>query len=506
MNEIVLRPYQKDFIDNVRNEFKLNHRHVVGVAPCGAGKTIMTGWMIRETAKNGKRAIFFVHRRELIEQTAATFDQLDIPYGIIASGVKPNYDAPVQIASVQTLVKRLEYIAPPDLLVCDECHHILAKTYKKVIDYYKNAFLLGVTATPERTGKQKYLGDIFSSMVFAPSVTELIKLHNLTNFEYVSTKMSKDIYITLDDIDIVNGDYDNKQLGKVMTKKKIIGDVVENYLKYAKGKTAICYCVNVEHSIRVAEEFNNAGIAAKHCDGKTHRLEREEIVEDFRRGKYKILCNAELFGEGFDVPNCHAVILARPTKSLTLHIQQSMRSMRPDPNDPNKVAIIIDCVGDYKEHGYPDTIHDWALLPNPPKVEIKNKLPTKKCPLCGADDIPLGIYECPYCGYVFKNQNVQEEVIGELSTIHTSKDNLKNYHFIQTTQYAPRTIEDFLKIAGRKGYKKGWAVHRALEYATTRKDIEHISRVMGYKDGWAYYRFKELQEKNLQKNPSTVTI
>ena len=499
MSEIVLRPYQQKFIDDIRNEFIHGQKRVVGVAPCGAGKTIMTGWMIRQTFLRNHSAIFFVHRKELIEQTSDTFNDLHIPHGIISGGFKPNYNLPVQIASVQTLVNRLHLINPPSLLVCDECHHILADTYKAIINTWNNAFLLGVTATPERTGG-KGLSDVFSAMVFAPSVSDLIKLGNLTEFNYISTNDYSDI---LDDIDIVNGDYDNNQLGKVMTKAKIIGDVVNNYLEYANGKSAICYCVNVAHSKEVAASFNNAGVPAKHCDGNTSKPVREKIVDDFRRGYYKILCNAELFGEGFDVPNCHAVILARPTKSKILHIQQSMRSMRPDPNDPNKVAIIIDCVSNYKEHGYPDAPQDWSLIPNPPKKE--GIAPTKKCPVCGAD-IPIGVYECPECGYAWEFKKDEETHIGLLDVVHSSKNNKKNQHFMPTVKYAPRTIEDFLQAAEEHHYKKSWAVYRALEYATTYEELAHIGKVMGYKNGWAYYKFKELQEKSLQKSPSTFTI
>lgn len=500
MSEIVLRPYQQKFIDDIRNEFIHGQKRVVGVAPCGAGKTIMTGWMIRESLQRGFSSIFFVHRRELIEQTSDTFNQLHIPHGIICGGFKPNYNLPVQIASVQTLVNRLPLINQPQFLICDECHHILANTYKTIINTWNDAFLLGVTATPERTGGKR-LGDVFSAMVFAPSVSELIKIHNLTEFNYISTNDYSDI---LDDIDIVNGDYDNNQLGKVMTKAKIIGDVVNNYLEYANGKSAICYCVNVAHSKEVAASFNNAGVPAKHCDGNTSKSVREKIVDDFRQGKYKILCNAELFGEGFDVPNCHAVILARPTKSKILHIQQSMRSMRPDPDDPNKVAIIIDCVSNYKEHGYPDAPQDWSLIPNPPKKE--GIAPTKKCPVCGAD-IPIGVYECPECGFNFLEESeMLEDYIGKLEVVHSSKNNKKNQQFMQTVKYAPRTIEDFLQAAEEHHYKKSWAVYRALEYATTYEELAHIGKVMGYKNGWAYYKFKELQEKSLQKNPSAFTI
>ena len=182
MDEIILREYQRQFIEDVRNEFA-RHKRVVGVAPCGAGKTIMTGWIIREATQRGKRSIFFVHRHELIRQTSETFNRLGIEHGIIAAGVKSQIDLPVQIASVQTLARRLKTIPEPDLLICDECHHILANTYKKIVNAYSDSYLLGVTATPQRMGGIN-LGDIFTSMVKSLTVDELISLGNLTDFKY----------------------------------------------------------------------------------------------------------------------------------------------------------------------------------------------------------------------------------------------------------------------------------------------------------------------------------
>ena len=286
VEEISLRPYQNQFIDDVRSEFRQNHRRVVGVAPCGAGKTIMTGWMIREVERRGKRAIFFVHRHELIKQTSETFERLGISHGIVSSGYKMQLEVPVQIASVQTLAKRLEKVPAPDFLICDECHHILANTYKKILDAYPDAFLLGVTATPQRMGGIN-LGDVFSSMVEGPTVDELIKLGNLTSFKYFSHMEDIDLH----NVRIKFGEYVNSDLAKVMQDKRIIGNIVETYKRLAKNKSAICYCVNVKHSKIVAKAFRDAGISAAHCDGETPKKTRAKLMEDFRVGKIKILFN-----------------------------------------------------------------------------------------------------------------------------------------------------------------------------------------------------------------------
>ena len=494
---IELRPYQEKFIDNIRNQFRAGKNHVVGVAPCGAGKTIMTGWMIRETVRRGKSAVFFVHRRELIEQTSQTFTALGIPHGIIAGGIKPNFIYPVQIASVQTLINRINSIRQPDLLVCDECHHILAKSYLSIVNRWNNSFLLGVTATPERTGGVK-LGDVFNSMVLAPTAAELIKLGNLTNFDYFDAEPSK-FGKVLATVGVRHGDYDNRQLEEVMDNVTLIGNAVDNYIEKAAGTSAICYCVNVNHSVKVASAFNSAGIKAAQVDGKTPRDERDYIVNRFRQGKIKVLCNAELFGEGFDVPNCDTVILSRPTKSLTLHIQQSMRSMRPNPDNPNKRAIIIDCVGNWKRHGLPDTERDWSLDPNKPKRKGDGEFPQKVCPKCGYVT-SVNALKCKMCGYEFPD-TFQETDSTDAKLIHSSDNQILHVEPSPHVINAPATIEEFLTIAKRRNYKDYWAVVQALNHCRDYKEVLHIAQVMGYKDGWAYYKWQELK-KGLAKSPA----
>lgn len=495
MSNIQLRPYQQNLIKAVKEEFLHGNKRVVAVAPCGAGKTYTTGWMIKQACERGKRSIFFVHRQELIEQTAKAFLDLDIPFGIIRAGIPMKLNLPVQIASVQTLAKRLDSfqdsVPKPDFLICDECHHILANTYQKILDKFPEAFLLGVTATPLRMGGIT-LHDSFDSMVQSVSVNELIKRGNLTTFKYFADNTA----IDLSKVKIEHGDYSSKQLSKIMVDQRITGSIVKHYLELAENKSAICYCVDVEHSKFVADAFQKAGIHAAHCDGETPKDLRASIVNDFRNGNIKVLCNAELFGEGFDVPHCQAVILARPTQSLTLFIQQALRPLRPDPNDPNKVAVIIDHVQNYSIHGLPNINHQWSLLPN-----IKKRI---TCPNCGKTIIPTinpttKRKSCPHCGFIFpKNEsqehNGREKEIrnGELSEIPIDYSTDDNDTDISITQ-KPCNIEQLFTIAQEKKYKKGWVAFRALELAKSYDDCLQIANFCGYKQGWAWYQWNELK-------------
>lgn len=294
---IQLRDYQKQVIDDVAYEFKQEKNRICATLPCGAGKTILSGWIARATVLNGGRVIFMVHRKELIDQTRETFTAMNINHGVIATGAPRDYDLPVQIASVQTLVKRLNEIPAPTFVMVDECHHIVASSYRKIIDHFPDLKVLGLTATPERMGGHG-LGDVFESLVIGPTVKELIDWGNLSPYQYYAPPAR----FNADEVRVKFGEYVKSDLEVQLDQNTVIGDIIDNYKKLANGMRAICYCVNRKHSEHVAKSFNNAGIKAVHVDGETHQSIRDQAITEFRDNKIKVLCNAELFGEGFDVP------------------------------------------------------------------------------------------------------------------------------------------------------------------------------------------------------------
>ena len=447
--DICLRPYQQQLIDDVGYEYSEGRRRVCAVAPCGAGKTIMTAWMARGTALSGRRAIFMAHRQELIEQTSATFTAMGIRHGLIAAGAAKEYDLPVQIASVQTLIHRLSQVQAPDLLICDECHHIVANTYRKIVDQFSSSYVLGVTATPERIGGQG-LGEIFQSLVLGPSAAELIAAGNLTPYDYYAPPTKFDPAAA----HVRFGEYVKNDLLSQMDDADVIGDIVTNYKNLADGKRAICYCINRAHSEHVAASFRAAGIPALHIDGETHKAVRARAIEDFRTGRLQILCNAELLSEGFDVPAMEAVILARPTASLTLYIQQSMRPLRPDPNNPEKRAVIIDHVGNVFRHGMPDEEREWSL-------ETKKRKPRamaiKVCPACYTA-VPSTARTCP-CGHVFAAAPEERKITETDGT-------LKKIEAIQRKERRQevgraRSVADLTEIAIKRGYSLRWVSRMA---------------------------------------------
>jgi len=415
------------------------------VAPCGAGKTVIMAWMAAQSAVRGNPVLFTVHRKELIDQSSKTFQDLGIQHGIIAPGC-PMSDELIQIGSIFAVVKRLEKIKTPALIIIDEIHHAVANTWKKLLQAFPNAFVIGLTATPARMSGEG-LGSVVESLVMGPSVKQLIDWGNLAPFRYYAPP----IVANLEGLRVKYGDYIQSDVSLRMDKSEIIGDAIEQYKKLADGKRAICYCVSRAHSEHTAEMFRQAGTPAVHIDGETHSAVRKAAIEQFRSGEIRVLCNVDLISEGFDVPAMEAVILMRPTQSLTLHIQQSMRPMRPDADNPDKVAVIIDHVGNVYRHGLPDEDRTWSLEGRKKGQSQEREIKLRQCPECYAAHRPAPA--CPLCGFAYRpgERSEPEQRKGELVKI----DELERKRRRQEVGRA-RNITDLEQIAIKRGYSLRW--------------------------------------------------
>ena len=443
-----LREYQETQIDGARMEIARGIRRVLLQAPCGAGKTVMMADMSARAKLRGNGTLFVVHRQELVDQSAATFEAAGIPFGIIAAGYAPDYRQLIQIGSIQSVIRRLDKIPPPNVVILDECHHASANTWRKLLAALPDAVVIGLTATPARLGGQS-LGDIFQSMILGPSVKDLISWGNLAPFKYYAPPVAAD----LTGLRVQYGDFVQSEVAVRVDKSEIIGDLIAQYKKLAPGMRAVCYCVSVAHSQHTAAMFAEAGIPAAHIDGESHDTIRRAAIEDFRAGKIKVLCNVDLISEGFDVPAMEAVILARPTQSLTLHVQQSMRPMRPDKNNPDKVAVIIDHVGNVYRHGLPDEVREWTLEPSKKKKNAASEFPIKQCPKCYAAHRPAPI--CPICGYKYPvaERSGPKERKGELTEVVDLERMQKRIEVGRA-----KNVQSLEQIAMRRGYAPGWVI------------------------------------------------
>lgn len=453
---IKLRDYQKTMIDEVAAEFAAGNRAVCLVGPCGCGKTVMVGWMSAVTEMQHRRVLFLVHRQELIDQSSETFREMGIAHGVIAAGAPRDYGRLVQIGSVQTVVRRLGELPPPDYIITDECHHAVAATYRKITGSYPNAFLLGVTATPERLGGQG-LGDVFQKLVLGPTVKELIAAGNLAPYVLYAPPSKANT----DGVRVKYGDYVREELACAVDKSDIIGDLITNYRNLAPDMSAVCYCVSRAHSNHVAEQFRDAGIMAVHIDGETDSHVRAQIINDFRAKKIKVLCNVDLISEGFDVPAMEAVILARPTQSLGLYIQQAMRPMRPDAANADKRAVIIDHAGNVFRHGMPDDERDWSLESRKKRQRAPMGVQLRTCPKCLRVHPPKVV--CPYCGYEYPRPEAAEPRMldGELVKVEAVETLEEDKKRKRMEVGRARTIQELERIAIQRGYSFGWVGHMA---------------------------------------------
>lgn len=438
---IKLRDYQQSYIDNVRKAYMDGYKAPCVVAPCGAGKSIIIGSIAKQTADKGNRVLFLVHRKELCEQIEETFAMVGVP--------RENYE----IGMVQTIVRRLEKTVKPQLIITDENHHGLAASYRKIYDYFKNVPKLGFTATPIRLNGTG-LGDINDILIEEVDAKWLIENKFLAPYKYYAPKLIDTELLKLNSL----REFSSTSINQAMEQKKIYGDVIKHYKELADGEQAIVYSHSVEASKAVAEEFKAAGYNAAHIDGKTAKVERDKIINDFRDREIQILTNVDIIGEGFDVPDCSTVIMLRPTQSLSLFIQQSMRGMR---YREGKTAIIIDHVDNVRRHGLPDTPREWSLKSRK-KSSAETIIKIRECINCFAVYSPTED-KCPMCGHVptVEEREAEYEVdeSAELQEITEAERQVIELNF--KTPDECESMSELAALGKSLGYKPGWAWHQA---------------------------------------------
>ncbi len=439
-----LRPYQNDLVEQLRAAWREGCKAPCIVLPCGGGKSCILAEMARRTTWNGKRVLFLVHRRELVEQIVSTFCKWGVDMRLC------------DVMMVQTASRRLKNLKKPALIMTDENHHSPAASYRRIYDFFPDVLRVGVTATPVRLNGDG-LGDVNDKLLVGVSAKWLIENNCLAPYDYYAPSVAD-----LTGLHIKMGEYITAEIEQAMIKKAVFGDVISYYHKLADGKKAICYCASITHSKAMAETFSADGIPAAHIDGDTPKVERAEIIAKFRSGEIRILCNVDLISEGFDVPDCECAILLRPTQSLTLYIQQSMRAMR---YREGKRAVIIDHVGNYARFGLPDDEREWTLEKKRKNQHQQNEIKARMCPDCFLTFNPDmaqkqdGSPVCPHCGYVFPKQERKELEIQSAAELTKIEGFRINYDSPDDC----KTYKELLEYAKRKGYKPGWAYYQAKE-------------------------------------------
>ena len=442
-----LRDYQMHAIEAVRESYRKGHRRPLLVSPTGSGKTLMFSYISAGMAQNNKRVLILAHRRELLKQISGALRAVGVRHAVMSGGSRGIPIANVVVASVFTLARRLKHFPAPHLIIGDEAHHFTPQsTWGQCVKAFPSAHVLGVTATPERLDG-KGLGLMFDDMVMGPTVAELTEQGFLTPAEvYAPSKPD------LKGLRTRMGDYVNAELESAMDKPSITGNAVHHYRKLADGKLAIAFCVSVKHAKDVAEEFRRAGYAASHIDGGMEERERDQVLKDFADRKIQILTSCDLVSEGFDLPAVEVAILLRPTKSLSLYLQQVGRAVRPAPGKHS--TIVLDHAGNTAVHGFIDEHREWQLSSDSARKKSSDEKPAivRSCPQCFAMHRPSPV--CPKCGHVYKvaSRKIQQ-IDGELVQLSKADETQ-----VSATDWG-RQFQALTGVARKRGYQhpEKWA-------------------------------------------------
>ncbi|WP_242367737.1 DEAD/DEAH box helicase [Lactobacillus intestinalis] len=411
----------------------------------------------RRTTKNNKRVLFLIHRKEVLDQAVKTFSRQKVNSNLLTAGM------------VQTLTRRVDKLPTPNVILVDEAHHALAKSYQRILNKFPKAIVLLFTATPRRTGR-KQLDQIADDIIVGQSIHELTEKGFLAPFRYFQPPNDFDEKALKRGS---TGDYTAESMQEAMS-TKIFGHIVKQYKRIAKGMQAVVYTYSVDSAIKIANEFNSEGISAVEVDGTTSKEKRDRAVRKFRDQEIKILVNVNLFTEGVDLPNVDCVIMARPTASLALYLQFSMRCLNPREG---KTAIIIDHANNFKTFGYPDDDRDWKQAIKSGKQKSKTLL----------TDPGLSIITCDYCFAVVKASEVKDgkcPICDKPIKVHEAKP-ISDVDLVEASKERQNAIHEIVKSNLLKS-----VANKNVNELHSLRELQAYAKLHGYKSGWAWFQAK----------------
>ena len=452
---ITLRPKQSLVFAAIQNAFRAKYRAPLLVAPCGFGKTVVFSAIAQSAESRDRTVLILCHRDELIDQIVSTLEAFDVIPRVIAASygdARRQRMGTITVASVQTLVRRLDKYPAPTLIIVDEAHHAAAGTWTKIMTRYASAKVLGVTASPIRADSRG-LGMYFDTMILGPSVRELTEDGLLSPARVFAPPT-----VDTSGLHIRAGDFKAEETEALMDTPAITGDVLSHYRQHANGLPGLVFATSVAHAHHMAERFRKENIDAVALDGKTDRQLRRMAVQDFRDGKLRIITQCDLATEGWDLPGVHCGIFLRPTQSLGLWIQMMGRCSRIAPRKER--AILLDHTGNSQRLGLPDEERDWELtsdIMNPKKIK---KPPPRVCAKCFAAS-PARALVCIECKTPFKSKPRQqvEEVDGQLREVAPLTPEQISRKRERMNQGRSESLSQLIEFGKRKGYADGWAVH-----------------------------------------------
>ena len=371
--KIKLYDYQEDMKGRIEGELRL-HRSVMAQMPTGTGKTYLLTAVIDSFVSNNpmEKVWIVAHRRELVSQIDETVRKFHSYYASNTSSLLSS----VKAMSIQWLMRHYDEIEEePGMIVIDEAHHALAKTYKEMWERFPKAKFLGLTATPCRLNGKGFT-DLFDVLVQSWSVPEFISKGRLATYDFVSIKSDGVTQRLIDSLQKrgADGDYQNKEMDMLLNKKPSIERLYRSLEEYGKDRKGIVYAINISHAQKITKLYQEHGVKAIAIDSKTPDMERQQDIEAFKKGDIQVLVNVDIFSEGFDCPDVEFVQLARPTLSLAKYLQMVGRGLRVAKGKKN--CVIIDNVGLYRVFGLPSQVWNWnAMFEGKLKVGKRKETP-----------------------------------------------------------------------------------------------------------------------------------
>ena len=506
-----LRPYQKEAVNDLRQEFK-THNRVFLQLPTGGGKTVIISQIAKNAFDRDFRVWFIVPRNELLEQASEHFFKWKIPHGIIKAGMQESRAYKIHIVSKDTLMRRIKSDKIknfPDMCIFDEGHVAIDQQIKIISCLPEKSISLGISATPERTDGRG-LSDIYQSIVYGPSIKDLIEMHYLSNFKYFCPPIEG-----LETLHRKGTEYDADELDALLKKRAVYGKAISHYREYADKKPCIVFCRNVKTAEDTAQKFREAGYNFESIDGRMSSGKRKAILNGVRDGKLHGVTSVDLCIYGLDIPRLEVAIMLRPTTSRAVFYQQIGRILRPQDG---KTAIILDHVNNLIEHGHPLQDYEWQFYGKEKRGKNKGKSPDllKLCPKCFMYFVGDS---CDNCGSSRDKRKQVEfvEVDGRLieqkgpvplkdrdfeeqrefhDRINACKDEYNEALKLGKIDYGP--VKNLCFLADQLGYSIMWVYHQLneLEHAINTPLLFAISKVKGYKSGWVHFKKQEMQKRN----------
>jgi superfamily II DNA or RNA helicase len=402
-----LRPYQHRAVEEVERLWAQGLRSVLLVAPTGAGKTVIAAEMIHRAEARHERVLFLAPRRELIAQAAEKLDHVGVNFGVLLAGAGgQSLTSRVQVASIDTMISRVltrkKLSFEFDVILIDEAHiGVTSDARKRLLALWPAARIVGLTATPTRSDG-KAMGCLYDELVEVTTPAELVHEGFLVPARYFSVSKPD-----LSRVRTTAGDYNARDLDETMNKPRLVGDIVQHWLEHANDRRTVVFATSIGHSVALAQEFIQSGVAAEHVSAETPQAERDAIIKRFRNGTTQVLTNAVLASIGFDVPDVSCVVIARPTKSVGLYLQMLGRGLRPSRGKAD--CLVLDHAGVVVRHGFATDERFWTLhgqyaqdLTKVQRAKAEREKKEEKdleCPQC--QYMWRGGITCPNCNFTF---------------------------------------------------------------------------------------------------------